>query len=392
VAEFLMPSLGADMEAGTLVQWLVEPGDTVHRGDVVASVETAKGIIDIEIFADGVIESLAVEPGTEIPVGGVLARYSAVGATGAEPARSVPTEPTPSATAGPRPAAAKRTPPPPPPLAASAPGTRTLASPAARRRAAELGIGIETVATRSGGAVTLQDVERAAATRPRSAPAAPTDMRAVIAQSMSRSKREIPHYYLATTIDMRRALDWVADYNASHPVTERLLNGVLLIKAVARALERFPDLNGFWRDGGFHAANEINVGTATRLRQGGLVAPALLAANSQPLPKLMRQFQDVVQRARSGGLRGSELANATVTVSSLGEGGVETVFPIIHPPQVAIIGFGAITVRPWCTDGAVVAAPLVTATLAADHRASDGHRGSSFLGAIAAWLQRPEDL
>jgi pyruvate dehydrogenase E2 component (dihydrolipoamide acetyltransferase) len=217
-------------------------------------------------------------------------------------------------------------------------------------------------------------------------------MRAVIAQSMSRSKREIPHYYLATTVDMRRALAWLENYNRAHPVTERLLVGVLLVRAVARALERFPELNGFWREPGFEPAAEINVGTATRLRQGGLIAPALLAANTRPLAELMRQFQDLVQRARSGGLRATELASATITVSSLGEGGVETVFPIIHPPQVAIVGFGAVAVRPWCDNGVVVAAPLVTATLSADHRASDGHRGSAFLAAVADCLQRPEAL
>jgi len=247
---------------------------------------------------------------------------------------------------------------------------------------------------RAGGAITLQDVERAAA-GPRVAPpaAAPaTDMRSLIAQSMSRSKREIPHYYLATTIDMRKALGWLERHNAAHPVTERLLYGVLLVKAVARALERFPELNGFWRNGRFEPATAINVGAAIRLRQGGLVAPALLGANEQSLPDLMRTLQDVAQRARGGGLRSTELASATITISSLGEGSVETVYPIIHPPQVAIVGFGAIAVRPWCDAGAIVAAPVITATLSADHRVSDGHRGSSFLVAVGEGLQTPEAL
>jgi pyruvate dehydrogenase E2 component (dihydrolipoamide acetyltransferase) len=217
-------------------------------------------------------------------------------------------------------------------------------------------------------------------------------MRGLIAQSMSRSKREIPHYYLANTIDLRKTLGWIERHNATRPVTERLLYGVLLVKAVARALEDFPELNGFWRNGRFEPATVINVGTAIRLRQGGLVAPALLAANQQSLPDLMRAFQDVVQRARGGGLRSTELAGATITISSLGEGSVDTVFPIIHPPQVAIVGFGAIAVRPWVDAGVVIAAPVITATLSADHRVSDGHRGSSFLVAVAEWLQRPEAL
>jgi pyruvate dehydrogenase E2 component (dihydrolipoamide acetyltransferase) len=384
MADFLMPSLGADMEAATLTEWHVKPGDAVKRGDVVASVETAKGIIDIEIFADGVIESLLVKPGVDVAVGGTLARYRETGAPAAAPTASrerAPTPALPAAPAAPQPAAAA-----PPPTSAIA--ERRLASPAARRRAAELGVDIANVRASAGGAVTLEDVERTAAVR---AASAPTDMRALIAQSMSRAKREIPHYYLATTIDMRNALGWLERHNAARPVTERLIYGVLLVKAVARTLESFPELNGFWRDGRFDAAAAINVGTAVRLRQG-LIAPALLKANERALPELMRAFQDLVQRARSKGLRSSELAGATITVSSLGEGGVETVYPIIHPPQVAVVGFGAIVARPWCDGAAVVAAPVITATLSADHRASDGHRGSAFLMALAAALQRPEAL
>jgi pyruvate dehydrogenase E2 component (dihydrolipoamide acetyltransferase) len=388
VADFLMPSLGADMESATLTEWLVKPGDVVKRGGVVATVETAKGIIDIEIFDDGIVEALLVAPGTEVPVGTPLARYRATGAGAAaeaKPAAAPPAvaRPAPSLAATPVPP----TPPPPPPRPAG--GERQVASPAARRRATELGLDLAAITPRAGAAITLEDVERAAAARPA---ARPTDMRGLIAQSMSRSKREIPHYYLANTIDMRKALGWLERYNAARPVTERLLSGVLLLKAVARALERFPELNGFWRNGRFEPAPAINVGTAIRLRQGGLVAPALLAANEQSLQDLMRAFQDMVQRARGGGLRSTELASATITVSSLGDGGVDTVFPIVHPPQVAIVGFGGIGVRPWCDAGAVVAAPVVTATLSADHRVSDGYGGSSFLVAVGDWLQRPEAL
>jgi pyruvate dehydrogenase E2 component (dihydrolipoamide acetyltransferase) len=129
-----------------------------------------------------------------------------------------------------------------------------------------------------------------------------------------------------------------------------------------------------------------------RLRAGGLIAPALLGADRRPLPELMRAYQDLVQRARAGGLRATELSSATITVSSIGEGGVDTLYPIINPPQVAIVGFGAVVARPWCDGESVVAARVVNATLAADHRASDGYRGSAFLVAVADWLQRPEEL
>jgi pyruvate dehydrogenase E2 component (dihydrolipoamide acetyltransferase) len=217
-------------------------------------------------------------------------------------------------------------------------------------------------------------------------------MRAVIAQAMARSKREIPHYYLATTIDMSAARRFLETWNASHAVTERLLESVLLVKAVALALGKFAELNGFYRDGRFVPGNAVHVGMAIRLRQGGLIAPAVADADKQPLPALMRALQDLVQRARAGRLRSSEIASATITVSSLGEGGAEVVFPVIYPPQVAIVGFGTTAVRPWCVDGRIAAAPVLTATLSGDHRVSDGHRGSQFLVEVQRLLQAPEAL
>jgi pyruvate dehydrogenase E2 component (dihydrolipoamide acetyltransferase) len=395
MAEFMMPSLGADMEGATLTTWMVRPGDTVKHGAVVAAVETAKGIIDIEIFEDGVIEALLAEPGAYVPVGGPLATYRSLSPrAGAETAPAAIAEaaaPAPAEVEPARPSPAARAPMPAPARAEAGPAAaeRRLVSPAARRRAAELKIDLAAVrASGTGGAVTLQDVERAAA----SATSAPPDMRTLIAQSMSRAKREIPHYYLATTIDMTAARRFLETWNATHGVAERMLDGVLLLKAVARALEKAPELNGFWRDGRFEPSAAINVGVAIRLRQGGLVAPALQDTNREPLAALMRRFQDLVNRARAGRLHRTELTDATITVTSLGEGGVETVYPIIYPPQVAIVGFGGIHMRPWFADGTIRAAPLITETLSADHRVSDGHRGSVLLTEVARLLQRPEEL
>jgi len=390
MTEFLMPSLGADMDSAELTTWMVKPGDRVRRGDVVAAVETAKGIIDIEIFEDAVIDSLLAKPGDRVAVGRPLATYH-----GERPEAgggvSIPPTPATVPAAAPMTAverAAEATPAKAVERAAE-PAARTPASPAARKRAAELGIDLAAVTpAHASGAITLQDIERAAA-----AAAKPdSDMRSILGRAMSRSKREIPHYYLATTIDMTRALRFVEAWNADKSVRDRLLYGALLLKAVARALEKVPELNGHFRDGRFEPSEAINVGTATRLRRGGLVAPALENANREPLPELMRRFQDVVARARAGRLRRTELTSATITVSSIGEGGVEVLYPIIHPPQVAIVGFGSVVSRPWCEDGRVVAARVVTATLAADHRVSDGHRGSVFLSEVDRLLQRPEEL
>jgi len=131
---------------------------------------------------------------------------------------------------------------------------------------------------------------------------------------------------------------------------------------------------------------------AISLRGGGVVAPALHDADRQSLGDLMRNFRDLVQRARAGGLRSSELSDPTITVTSLGEQGVETVFGIIYPPQVAIVGFGKIVERPWSVGGRIVSRPLVTATLSADHRVTDGHRGGLFLVAVDRLLQEPGRL
>jgi pyruvate dehydrogenase E2 component (dihydrolipoamide acetyltransferase) len=217
-------------------------------------------------------------------------------------------------------------------------------------------------------------------------------MRQTIGAAMARSKREIPHYYLAHTIDLHRALAWLAAENARRPVTERLLHGVLLIKAVALALREVPELNGVWRGDRAEPSAAIHVGVAISLRGGGLVAPALHDVDRRDLGDLMRALRDLVQRARGGGLRSSELSDPTITVTSLGEQGVETVFGIVYPPQLAIVGFGKVAERPWIVDGAVVARPLATVTLSADHRVSDGHRGGLFLAAVERLLQAPERL
>jgi len=380
-----MPILGADMTAGTLVAWRKQPGDRVARGDIIAEVETEKGLIDVEVFVSGVLERILVEPGATVPTGTALAVIR-------EDAPVV--APVPAATA---PVAAAV-------VSAPARGERVRVSPLARKLAATLGVDPTTLrGTGAGGAVTREDVERAAArgrepvavagpppaARPRMDVAR---MRATIAAAMARSKREIPHYYVGHTIDLHRALGWLADENTRRPVPERLLAGVLLLRAVALALREVPELNAVWRAGQVEPRTEVNVGVAISLRGGGLVAPALHDADRRPLDELMRAFRDLVQRARSGGLRSSELSDATITVTSLGEQGVESVLGIVYPPQVAIVGFGRIAERPWVVDGAVVPRPVVTATLSADHRVSDGHRGGLFLAAVERLLQAPERL
>jgi pyruvate dehydrogenase E2 component (dihydrolipoamide acetyltransferase) len=387
MTSFLLPKLGADMTEGRLVEWLKKPGERIERGEVIAVVETDKANVEVESWVAGTMEKILVEPGDQwMPVGTPLA---AIRTDGPEPVA-------PPAFAQAPPAAPVPTPPPAAtPPGPAVPGERLRASPAARRRAQELGLDLASIhATGPDGRITLEDVEQAAAVKPAARPPADRQqrMREAIATAMSRAKREIPHYYLSTVIDFAPALKWLEAWNRDRPVTERLLHGVLLLKAVALALREVPELNGFWIDGRPVRSEHVNVGVAVSLRGGGLVAPALRDADRTPLDELMRQFQDLVTRARAGSLRSSEMTDATVTVTSLGERGVESVLGIIYPPQLALVGFGKVVERPWVVGREVVPRSVITATLSGDHRATDGHRGALFLDAVDRLLRAPEKL
>jgi pyruvate dehydrogenase E2 component (dihydrolipoamide acetyltransferase) len=371
--EFRMPSLGADMAAGRLVQWLKHPGDPLRRGDIIAEVDTDKGVIEVEVFTDGTLEEIRVPEGERVPVGTVLAtiRREAAGAAPEAPAAAGP-EPTPA---------------------------RAAASPVARRFAAERGIDLATVrGTGPGGVITVADVEAAAGRGPAPAPPAGGEepagerMRRAIAAAMARSKREIPHYYLTTTVDMGPAVTWLAERNRDRAPAERILLGVLQLKAVALALRDFPDFNAWWVDGRAVRRPGIHVGMAVALRGGGLIAPAVHDTDRRSLDELMRAVADLVGRVRGGVLRSSELSEGSITVTSLGERGVDGVTGVIYPPQVALVGFGRVVRRPWVVNGSVVARPVVTATLSGDHRVSDGHLGGLFLARIEQLLQEPAAL
>jgi len=389
MTDFRMPSLGADMEAGTLVEWLVRPGESVKRGEVVAVVETQKGAIEIEIFNEGVLSEIVVPVGGRVPVGTVLARLDGPATVSAQAAPpSLPPAPT------------VAVPPPVPiaPIPPAAPGHLHI-SPAARRLATERGIDSQRLrGTGPGGAITVADVEAATPMVPggettrRRVGFEPAAMRQAIAAAMSRSKREIPHYYLSQTVEVSAVLARVERLNRERPPPERVLPAALFLRAIALAMVKAPELNGFWEEGRFRPGDGVHIGWAIALRGGGLVAPAIRDADRRSLDELMAAMRDLVLRARSSGLRSSELSDPTVTVTSLGDRGAETVLPIIYPPQVAMIGIGRIVTRPWVVDGAIGPRPIVTMTLAGDHRASDGHRGGLMLAEIDHLLREAEML
>jgi pyruvate dehydrogenase E2 component (dihydrolipoamide acetyltransferase) len=441
--DFTMPSLGADMDEGKLIEWLVKPGDVVTKGDIVAVVDTAKAAIEVESFRSGVVERLIVEPGTTVEVGTPLATLSARGAP-AEPAPPKPeTVPEPAAVppapvVEPTPAVTRPTPVPGPLIrklaadldvdlqAVQGSGHRGMItradvkaaaktrserapykiSPYARRLAEQLGVDLAGVqGTGRGGAVRSDDIRAAAARvqpqptvhpaeaeRLDSAAQRAAAMRQVTARLMARSKREIPHYYLSQTVDVTDTLAWLRERNRQLPVPERILPAALFLRATTLAALRVPALNGLWVDDHFVPGDAVKLGVAVSMRGGGLVTPAIADADKLGLTELMTALRDLATRARSGRLRGSEMTGATITVTNLGDLGVESVYGVIFPPQVALVGVGKIVSRPWAVDGLLGVRSVTTLTLSADHRATDGNTGARFLDAIDQALSQPDTL
>lgn len=417
MSEFKMPSLGADMEAGTLVEWMKQPGDRVERGEVIAAVETQKGAIEIEVFETGVLEKILVDVGQQVPVGTVLALIRGEGES--EPVVSPP---------APLPTAASPPPMPPPPIApapapmpspaaapnAAEPVRQFKVTPAAMRRALELGLDLARVQAGDDGVIGLREVEAGAtlasppmpptpspASQPRVKPSQARtakggldldEMRKAIAAAMARSWREIPHYFVSSTLDLSPMLSWLQGENARRAIPQRLHYAVPLIKAVALALKATPVLNGHYGERGFEPAAAVNLGIAVAMRGGGLIAPAILDADALDLDTLMASLNDLVARVRGGRLRGSELSASTATLTNLGEDTADALQPIIYPPQVAIIGCGQVAERPWAQGDALSARRTMTITVGGDHRVSDGRSAAAFLRRIDDLLRQPERL
>ncbi len=449
-----MPSLGSDMEAGTLVEQVVSPGDTLQSGDVIGAVETQKGVIEIEVFEDGTFDHWVAKIGQTVPVGAPLAVIRGAGEdalsdpkeptpTKPQPAPPetvpippetepyVPTEPTappeivplppeiepiqpepadPEITprpsevpepSEPRPTAPPEECPPPSPVEPDVPPEiepyeEGLSSQTRRRitpaaRRLAAARGIDVTTLASDLKEPITRRDIETIELPKPRTVS-TDFRTAIAAAMARSKREIPHYYLSHDIDLTLAEQHLIAENAEREPADRLLLGALCAKAVASTISKFPEFNGHYTDGRFQPSEAVHLGFAINIRSGGLVAPALFDAGDQSLNDLMRNLRDLTARVRTGRFRARELSDATITLTSLGDRGTDAVFGVIYPPQVAIVGMGAARTHPAVVDGELVARKMATFTLAADHRVSDGHRGALFLRAIDKHLQSPEDL
>ena len=423
---FPMPSLGADMDEGRITEWLVQPGDHVDRGQIVVVVETDKSDIEVEVFEPATVAELLVAEGEIVPVGTPIARMhpDRAGATSRPAPPPVPArrqEPHERATAG----AQDR-----------APG-RVL-SPVLRHLADELHVDAAHLpGSGPGGRVVRDDIERAARRPgPRSAPTgrritprarrlmaergvtpdrfpegtlvtgdevlaapppaptptpgpAPTrqdSMRRHIADLMTRSWREIPHYHLTQRLDLTVAMERLTATNGSRALADRVVPGALLLCAAARAAAKVPQCNGWWHGGRFEPSDTVDLGLVLSLRTGGIIVPTIQRANELSPAEMMQRMTELVQQARQGRLRSSHLGEASITVTSLGDRGADSVIGVIHPPQVALVGFGAVRDGVWPSAEGADVRPTVHASLAGDHRATDGLIGSRFLAQMQALL------
>lgn len=397
--QFLMPSLGADMEDGILVEWRKKPGDEVKRGDIIAEVETQKGLIEIEIFDEGIIEQLLVEEGKKVPVGTPLALIRPEEEVSVSPKEVIPEikleeeiHPILEKVSLPK-------------QNEAIDGKRIKVSPLARKIAEENHIDLsQIIGSGENSAITREDVEKAIASKKKKSEEKPQEIqaeqadkvknaansiRAAVAAAMSKSNREIPHYYLEKKIDMSKALTWLNEANQKRSIQKRLLPAALLVKSVACALEEVPELNAVW-DNGLKLKKEINIGFVVSLRGGGVIVPAIHRANLKSIDEIMENLNDLIPRARALKLRSSELSDSSITLTSMGERGADTVFGVIYPPQVALVGFGSVVEQPFAENGMLGIRPVISLTLAGDHRATDGLTGSRLLLAIQKYLQNPD--
>ncbi len=384
--DITMPSLGADMTEGTLIEWLIAVGDSVKKGDIVAVIETQKGAIDMEIYQEGTVAEILVQPVTQVPVGTVLARLATEVEVAVEEivideqATMVKTEPPAEYVTQ-----VKNVP--------SIPvSLDILASPAVRKKARELNLDLSKInGSGPSGAILLRDL--GAEPDKSEVTITPAEaMRAAIANAMERSKKEIPHYYITLDLDISNVQQWLLTENANKEPDQRVLLLAVLLKAVARTLVKYPQLNGFYTKGVYQSSNHIHIGNVISLRDGGLMVPAIHDVDKLSLNETMDTLRDISNRSRGGHLRSSELTDATITVTSMGERGSDSVLGVIYPPQVAIIGFGKPRKAPFVNNDEVVVSDMITASLSADHRVSDGIVGAKFLNALAKNLKKPEDL
>jgi pyruvate dehydrogenase E2 component (dihydrolipoamide acetyltransferase) len=393
----IMPALGVAQEKGTLINWLKSEGQTVSKGEPLMEVETDKATVEIEAVASGILANVTASAGDEVPVGHTIAVILAPGETISEtataPSSSSVKELSTSATAESKLDDRTETPNSTPRI----PGSRILASPAARRIAREEGIDLEAL-NGSGpeGSVLIADVRRAkekptletvAAQRvSRLVPLSP--MRRIVGERMTQSKQSAPHFYISMDIDMTAI---VGMRNRWKQRGERTLPSIndFILSACAHTLKDFPILNARFTHDGIEFLPEINIGMAVALEEG-LVVPVIRNADRLSLGDLAQQSRQLSEKAQHKKLLPFDYEGGTFTVSNLGMLGVDNFVAIINPPQCAILAVGRVAPRAVADEVGIAVRSMMTATLSADHRVVDGAIAGRFLADFKRRMENPD--
>jgi pyruvate dehydrogenase E2 component (dihydrolipoamide acetyltransferase) len=376
-SDVIMPALGMAQETGKVLRWLKAEGDTVAKGEPLLEIETDKVTVELESPAAGVLAGIRAAEGDEVPVGEPIAFVLAAGESLPERVVSSPGA-VPAGVSGNR-----------EPAVAAVPGgrRRALASPKARRIAAERGVDLAALSgSGPGGAVLAADVEgsRTDVQSPVSA------VWRLMAQRTTESWQSVPHFYLRREVDASRLESWRSSARAK-PGHERVSHTDLLVKLVAEALRRHPRVNSTWRDGGAVASDNIGVGIAVAV-DDGLIVPVVHDADHLSLADTIARRIELVEAARAGSLRPEDVTGGTFTLSNLGMYGVDSFDAIVNAPQAAILAVGRIVDRLVPIDGQPAVRPVLQLSVAFDHRVVDGARGAEFLETLASLVEEPAGL
>jgi pyruvate dehydrogenase E2 component (dihydrolipoamide acetyltransferase) len=425
MSEISMPRLSDTMQEGTITRWLKKPGDEVKRGDVLAEVETDKANMEVEAYEDGILEQILLNEGETAPIGQAIARIGS-GAnvqqqSSAAPARSESSAAATASVAQPTATNSQAA------VPASAAVTRSeprefsrnglvKASPLARRMAEEHNIDLQLVhGTGPGGRIVRDDIEDflaqrttqaapqpaapAASTTPAVAPVAPvpqlpddevvalSQMQKTVARRLTESKQTVPHFYVSTEIDMTDALAMRQQLNAA--LSEdgiKISVNDMVVRAVALALEKFPEVNSSFKDNQFMRHKHINIGIAVDI-PSGLVVPVLRDANTKGLRTIAREAKALIEKARANKLALSDFQGGTFSVSNLGMMDVSDFIPVINPPEAAILAVASTKKTFVPVNDQPVLRDIMKVTVSADHRIVYGANVARFLQEVKRLLQ-----
>ena len=407
----VMPQMGYDMKEGRLVRWIKQEGEQIQRGEDLVEIETDKAVIPITATASGVLRKVLVEEGVTVPVGqpiGVVG--SADEDIPAELMETTTTQSAPKSEANQPPQESIKPETAPVPASATAAPSEVRASPVARRLAQEKSVDLTLIqGTGPNGRVTERDVlasleSTVTSTTPESKPdqapsAAPgqvvelSRMRQAIARLTTRSKQEIPHFYISVDVDMTAALAFRQDLNSAlESRGVRISVNDLIIKATAVALQAHPTLNASYDGDTIKLHSAINIGIAIDMDGNGLLVPAIMGCESRSLEEIALASRDLVDRAGKDRLRPEEYTDSTFSISNMGMFDVDSFMAIIYPPHSAVLGVGTARPQPIVRDGQFAVAQIMRATLSVDHRVADGAGAARFLGSIKRLLEHPSGL